>query len=316
MARLGFPRLVVLLAVLAAAVAVAVAACGGSGERAEAASGGKPTVVVTYSILGSVVRELLGDRADVRVIMPNGVDPHEYQPSAKDAEAIMNADLLVENGLGLEEGLRSLLDQAESEGVPTFAAADHVDVRTVGEGEVAGADDPDEQPGAQDPHLWMDPLAMRDVVAALAPFAATTLRLDLDASAARLERRLTELNAADEQALAAIPHAERKLVTGHESMGYFARRYRFELVGALVPSLSSQAEVSAGDLAALVREIEDQGVPALFTELGTPPEVAEAVGGDAGVRVIEIATHKLPDDGSYFTFMEDVVSAIADGLSR
>lgn len=297
---------------LLAALAVGLAACGGSAE-ASGGGGAKPTVVVTYSILGAVVKELLGDRAEVEVIMPNGADPHEYQPSAKDVEAIANADLLVENGLGLEEGLASALDEARAD-VPTFTASDHVDVRTVGEGEAADADDPDQQPGAQDPHLWLDPLSMRDVVAALAPVVSDTLGLDVSRSASELEQRLDELNAASEDALAAVPPGSRKLVTGHESLGYFARRYGFELVGAVVPSLSSQAQVSAGELSALEAKVEDEQVPAIFTELGTPPEVAEGVGADTGAEVIELATHRLPEDGSYFTFVEDVVRKVAGGL--
>lgn len=313
MARLGFLRLFLLLA-LAALVAVALSGCGGSGDASDGGDG-KPTIVVTYSILGSVVKELVGGRANVDVIMPNGADPHTYQPSAKDVEAITGADLLVENGLGLEQGLTSALGQARDAGVPTFTASEYVDVRTVGEGEAADPGDPDQQAGASDPHLWMDPLSMRAVVAALAPVVADTLGLDVAESAAGLERQLEELDAADEKALAAIPPQNRKLVTGHESMGYFARRYGLDLVGAIIPSLSSQAQVSAADLDALKAKIEEQGVPAIFTELGTPPEVARAIGEETGVRVVEIAAATLPEDGSYFTFMEDVVQKVVGALS-
>jgi zinc/manganese transport system substrate-binding protein len=312
MARSSCPRLALLLA-LATVVALA-AACGGS-DDASGGGDGMPTIVVTYSVLGSVVKDLVGEQADVEVIMPNGIDPHEYQPSAKDVETLTNADLLVENGLGLEEGLTSALEEARSAGVPTFAASDHVEVRTVGEGEAAEPDDPDQQPGAQDPHLWMDPLNMRDIVVALAPVVSETLGLDVDASAAELEQRLEELDSANEAALAAIPPENRKLVTGHESMGYFARRYGFDLVGAIIPNLSSQAQVSAAELSAVKEKIEALQVPAIFTELGTPPEVAEAIGDETGVEVIEIATHNLPEDGSYLTFMEDVVQKVVGGLS-
>lgn len=298
--------------VAAALLTVALAACGGSSDGA--ANDGKPSIVVTYSVLGSIVSELVGDQAAVTVIMPNGIDPHEYQASAKDVEAIMEADLVVENGLALEEGLEGALAQAKEAGVETFTASDHIEIRTVGEGEAAEPDDPDQQPGAQDPHLWMDPENMKAVVTALAPVLASTVGLDLAGRAADLAARLDELDAKNEEILAAVPAEHRKLVTGHESMGYFARRYGFDLVGAIIPSLSSQAQVSASELADLKSKIEEQGVPAIFTELGTPPEVAKAIGDETGVDVIEIATHNLPDDGSYFTFMEDVSEKVANGL--
>ena len=107
---------------------------------------------------------------------------------------------------------------------------------------------------------------------------------------------------------------DRKLVTGHESMGYFAQRYGFKLVGVIIPSLSSQAEVSAADLAALKKAIQDNQVKAIFTELGTSPAVAKAIGDETGVKVVELTTHALPSDGSYFTFMRNLANVITNAL--
>jgi zinc/manganese transport system substrate-binding protein len=104
------------------------------------------------------------------------------------------------------------------------------------------------------------------------------------------------------------------LVTGHESLGYFAQRYGFKLVGAIIPSLTTQAETSAADLAALEAKIKAAGVKAIFTELGTDPSVAETVGKDTGAKVVELTTHALPADGSYFTFMTDIGKLVADNL--
>jgi zinc/manganese transport system substrate-binding protein len=305
------PALIAVL--LGCLVALAVSACGGDDGTAEGATG-RPSIVVTYSILGAVVKDLVGNAAEVTLIMPNGIDPHEFQPSAKDVEAMSNADLLVVNGLNLEEGLEDAIAQAKDSGVPTFSAADHIEIRTVGEGEAAEPDDPDQQPGAQDPHLWMDPLNMKAIVAALVPVLAEDLGIDVAERGSDLEGRLEALNARDDKTLAAVPAANRKLVTGHESMGYFARRYGFELVGAIIPSLSSQAQVSASELADLKTKIEEQGVPAIFTELGTAPDVAQAIADETGVAVVELATHSLPEDGSYFTFMQDVSEKVANAL--
>lgn len=279
--------------------AVGVAGCGmGSAAEPPAAAEGTPTIVVTYSILGSLVSELVGGGANVAVLMPDGVDPHEWQPSAKDVEKLGSADLVVVNGLDFEESLDDVLDDV---GAPVFTATDHVELRTLG--------------GVGDPHIWTDPLAMRAVVAALAAELENELGLDVAARATGLEDRLVALDADVRATLAAIPPGKRKLVTGHESMGYFADRYGFELAGAAVPSSSSQAETSAGELADLKELIEREGVSVVFTEVGAPSQAAEAIAEEAGATVVELPSHTLPADGSYFTFMRDLAATIEEALA-
>lgn len=305
----------------ATAVAVlAIAAAGCGSDRADTSPAGTsstvttPVIVVTYSVLGAVLRDAVGDLAEVEVLIPNGTDPHEWEPSAKDIETLNNADLIVRNGLDLEGGLQDALDGADDAGVPTFTASDHITVRLVGEGEGLPTGDPDQAVGAEDPHLWMDPLAMRDVLAALGPVLST---VGIDASAG-IERVAGDLVALDEEVrsiLAVVAGADRQLVTGHESLGYFAARYDFRLIGAIIPSLTSQAEVSAGDLAELADRIEASGTTAIFTELGTPTAVAEAIGAETGVKVVDLASHNLPDDGSYATFLTGNATKIAAALT-
>ncbi|MGA9049345.1 MAG: metal ABC transporter substrate-binding protein [Dehalococcoidia bacterium] len=277
-------------------------------------SSSKKSIVVTYSILGSVVKELVGDKATVIVSIPNGLDPHEWEPSAKDIEVINKADLVIENGLGLEGGMQKTLETAKSNGVRFFTASDYITVRHVGLGEGIPSGDPDQALGAADPHLWMDPVGMKSVVSALVPVLTKELNLDVTAQAQSMEGRLDALNNQVVTTVAAIPQDDRKLVTGHESMGYFAQRYGFKLVGVIVPSLSSQAEVSAADLATLKQAIDDNHVKAIFTELGTSPAVAKAIGDETGVKVIELTTHGLPADGSYFTFMTNLATVITNAL--
>ncbi|MGD0353833.1 MAG: metal ABC transporter substrate-binding protein [Dehalococcoidia bacterium] len=277
-------------------------------------SSSKKSIVVTYSILGSVVKELVGDKATVIVSIPNGLDPHEWEPSARDIEAINKADLVIENGLGLEGGMQKTLAAAKSNGVRFFTASDYITVRHVGSGEGIPSGDPDQAPGAADPHLWMDPVGMKSVVSGLAPVLMKDLNLDVAAQAQSLEDRLDALNNEVSNTVASLPQDNRKLVTGHESMGYFAQRYGFKLVGVIVPSLSSEAEVSAADLATLKQAIDDNHVKAIFTELGTSPAVAKAIGDETGVKVIELTTHALPADGSYFTFMSDLATVITNAL--
>ena len=270
--------------------------------------------MVTYSILGSLVKDAVGDRADVVVMMPNGADPHEWGPSAKDIEQLNNADLIVRNGLDLEGGMQHALDQAEKQGVATFVASDHITVRTVGLGEGVPTGDPDQTVGAKDPHLWMDPLTMRDVITALGP-ALAAQGIDASAGIATASDGLARLNDEVSSILAVVPEANRKLVTGHESLGYFAKRYGFTLIGAIIPSLTTQAGASAAALSQLAGKVREQGVKAVFTEIGTPPQVAEAIGAETGVKVVELATHNLPSDGKYSTFLTDNARKIAAALA-
>jgi zinc/manganese transport system substrate-binding protein len=271
-------------------------------------------VVVTTPVLGAVVGDLVGDAADVTVLMANGVDPHDWSPSAKDIERVTKADLVVANGLGLEESLERTLDEAEKAGVPVFHATDHVTIREAGETDPAHAEEEAEDDhGTGDPHFWVDPVAMRAVVAALVPELGA-VGIDVAGSAADLDARLADLDVEVRETLAAVPEANRRLVTGHESMGYFADRYGFTLVGTVIPGLSSQGEVSAGELAELKAAIEAEGVPAIFVEIGTPTAVAEAIGREAGIAVVELPSHTLPDDGSYVTFVRDIAAAVAGAL--
>ena len=285
-----------------------------SSAAADQSGKGKKNIVVTYSVLGAIVKDLVGDTANVVILIPNGQDPHEWEPSAKDIETVNKADLLVQNGLGLEGGLTKTLDQARSEGVRSFIASDAITVRKVGKGEGIPNNDADQNFGAPDPHLWLDPLNMKAVVKALAVTIKNGLGIDVSTRASDLENRLDALNQELAAEVATLPQGNRKLVTGHESMGYFAQRYGFQLIGAIIPSLTTQAEVSASDMAALKQLIETNHVKAVFTELGTPPMVAEAIGQDTGARVVQISTHALLSDGSYFTFMNNLTKSVVEAL--
>ena len=284
--------------------------------------GGGLDIVVTHAVLGAVVSDLVGDRAAVTVLMGDGVDPHDWSPSARDLETVYGADLVVANGLDLEEGLHDALEQAEADGVPVFKATDHITLRQVGQAEAAREDEAeaghqdeaDHEHGPGDPHFWVDPISMIAVVDALAPLIGE-LGVDVADRQADLVARLTTLDADVRARLAVIPSEARTLVTGHESMGYFADRYGFRIVGAVIPGLSSQGEASARELAELAEVIRDQGVRAIFTEIGTPRSVAEAISAETGASLVELPSHTLPEDGSYVTFITRIAGTIADALA-
>jgi zinc/manganese transport system substrate-binding protein len=260
-----------------------------------------PRIAVTTSILAAVTRELVADRATVVTLMPDAADPHEWLPSPQDIEALTGADLVVANGLGLEEGLCDALAAVEAEGVPVFRATDHVTLRRAG---------PD---GLADPHIWTDPLTMAQAVDALAG-ALAAVGLEVDDQRADLAARLASAEADARSLLDAVPAERRTLVTGHESLGYFADRFGFRMVGTVVPGLSSQGEATARELAELVEAIRAAGVPAIFAEAGTPRSVVDAIAAETGARVVELPIHALPADGSYLTWVHDLAATVADAL--
>ena len=314
----------------------------GCGDGDSSSSSDRPSVVVTYSILGAVVADVVGDAADVKILMPNGIDPHEWEPSAKDIELLNNADLIVSNGLDLEGNVMEAIESAEKDGIPVFHATDHIEVIEFGAG---GHDHADEETHAEDevvtaesvvgteakaedehsdehgdehadgdPHFWTSPVEMAAVVLSLGE-ALSDLGIDVGDRAAMAAERLTNLDQEVSKIVETIPADQRILITGHESLGYFAHQYEFEVVGTVIPSLSSEAEASAGELAELKAVIEAEGVTVIFTELGTSPDVVAALADDAGVDVVELSTHFLPEDGTYASFVLDLASTISGALA-
>ena len=303
------------LAFILFALVASLAACSRQGPGPVKGQGdGRKTIMVTYTILGSLVSDLAGDSFDVKTLVPNGMDIHEWEPSARDVEALMHADLIVANGIGLEGGMEKTLDRAREAGRPIFLASDQLQVRRVGQGEGIPSGDSDQAVGAEDPHLWTDPLAMKAVVDALALDLRTRFGVDLSARAAALDEKLLALDAEIQDKVAALPLERRSIVTGHESMGWFAERYGFRLVGALVPSLSTQAGASASWLAGLKVLIAKNGVKVIFTEVGTPRQIVDALARETGARAVPLATHVLPADGSYFTFERELAATVVAGL--
>jgi zinc/manganese transport system substrate-binding protein len=272
---------------LALAVLLTVTACGSA-----PAGESKPLVVVSTTVLGDLVAAVAGDEAEVEVLMPIGVDPHDFQPSARQIGRIAAADLVVLNGLGLEERLAAAIHGAVGSGVTIL--------------EVAPAVDPlpwsaDDSGGSLDPHVWLDPVRMADAAGLVASaLAAIDPAGDHLARGAAYAATLRDVDREIEQILAGIPAAERLLVTNHEAFAYFAARYRFEVVGVVIPGGSTLAEPSSAELAALVAVIRDRRVPAIFAETTQPTGLAEAIAAEAGtdVAVVELFSESLGEPGT------------------
>jgi zinc/manganese transport system substrate-binding protein len=291
-------------------LAVALAACGDEGTAG--AAGDRPQVVVTTNVLGDVVSDLVGDQAAVEVIMPPGSGPHEFQASPRQAAAMRDADALITNGAGFEEGLTDTIEAAEQDGVPTFGAIDAVDTLQL-------ADD-----GGTDPHFFTDPARMATAAQGIADFLVDEVPgLDTPAFADQAEATIDGLHALDgevERTLSAVPPDRRTLVTNHEVFGYFADRYGFEVVGAVIPAGTTQAEPSAAQLDELAHTIEERGVPAIFVETSSPARLADALADEVGdVDVVELFSESLGDEGSggetYADMMRSNAERIADALA-
>ncbi|MGH9112862.1 MAG: metal ABC transporter solute-binding protein, Zn/Mn family, partial [Acidimicrobiales bacterium] len=206
------------------------------------------------------------------------------------------------------------IDAAEDDGVATFAAIDAVETLTFG-------------PGSTDPHFFTDPTQVATAAQAIADFLADEVpALDADELRTQTTAYVDELAALDaemEATLASIPADRRKLVTNHEVFGYFAQRYDFEVIGAVIPTGTTQAAPSAAELAGLARTIEQAGVPAIFAETSSPTRLADALAGEVGevgeVQVVELFTESLGPEGSagdtYAGMMRSDAERIADALS-
>jgi ABC-type Zn uptake system ZnuABC Zn-binding protein ZnuA len=244
--------------------AVGLAACAGDAGRS-----GELRVVASTTQVADFVREVGGPRVDVHQILRPNSDPHDYEPRPSDAEQIAHAKLVFQSGGELDQWLGGLIRSAGG-GARVVRVIDSV--HTIG----------------RDPHWWQDPrdaeLAVRAISRALTA-ADPRGRAVYGRRTRAYEARLRRLDRGTAACMAKVPGARRKLVTTHDAFGYFAHRYRVTIVGALIPSLSSEAQPSARDTERLVWQIRREGVKAIFPESALNPKLERAVSREAGARV-------------------------------
>jgi ABC-type Zn uptake system ZnuABC Zn-binding protein ZnuA len=292
----GVLRVLLLLPLLAAVLA----GCGAS----TASDDGRMQVVATTGQAADFAREVGGDQVRVTGLLAPNADPHEFEVRPDDVKALGGADLVVRSGGDLDDWLEGAIDSAGSD-APTVTLADHVEV----------VDD--------DPHWWQDPhnaiaavAALRDAFADADPPGAATYRRN----AAAYTRELEGLDERVRACLAKVPAAQRTLVTTHDALGYYARRYGIRVVGTVIPSRSTVAQPSAGDVAALVDTIRREGVRAVFAESSVNADVEKAIARDAGAKVGRAlwADTLGPADSDGATYLDSIASntaALVDGFS-
>ncbi|MFD0853767.1 metal ABC transporter solute-binding protein, Zn/Mn family, partial [Actinomadura adrarensis] len=236
------------------ALCLAVTGCSALGPE-------RSGVVVTTNILGDITRTIVGDEAEVTVLMKPNADPHSFGVSAQQAARIENAALLVHNGLGLEEGVARNVQAARDQGVPTLAVGEGVDPITYTEGRTARQ---------ADPHFWTDPVrvlkAIDLVTAQVTEHVGGVDTGKVRANAARYRTEVTALETRMRGEFAKIPPERRKLVTNHHVFGYLAQRYGFEVIGAVIPSGTTLASPSGSDLKSLADAVRRAGVPTVFAD--------------------------------------------------
>ncbi|MGE5378910.1 MAG: metal ABC transporter substrate-binding protein [Bacteroidota bacterium] len=285
-------------------LAIVLSSCGGI----PASDTGKasPVILTSTPILADVARNIAGDRLQVESLLPTGSDPHSYQPTPRDAAKVSDSKLIVVNGAGYEQFLKSLLGNAGGRTTVVEASA---------------GVHPQEEAGAVDPHMWMDP---NNMIVYVENIRAALTRLDPAGEAvykSNAESYISQLQSLDswiQEQVRQIPPEKRLLITNHEALGYFASRYGFTVSGTVLRSFSSDASPSAQQLATLIDEVRSSGAPAIFLDAADNDTFARQIAQETGVKVITGLHLESLTDGppaaTYIDMMKDDVTQIVNAL--
>lgn len=311
-ARLGAS----LAAFLVVAVGCGSAASTELAAAPHAAADGRIQIVATTSIWADIVSNVAcGGLAKVETLIPVGGDPHAFEPSLADRGRLEAAALVVSNGLLLEEGLEDTIEAVEAAGTPVLRIAEHAD--TIRYSADADAD------AGRDPHVWFDPMRVVGVLPVLAEHLIDEVELDtqaVNACVAAYQDKLVALDIEISDLLAPVAVNDRKLVTNHDALGYFADRYDFEVIGTVIPAPSGLAEANPAQLETLAQLIEETGVKAVFADTEHSTDDAAALARRVGgVEVVPLLTGTLGQNGTeadtFVGLLRVNAVAIAEALS-
>jgi manganese/iron transport system substrate-binding protein len=299
-ARLYLLGLGVVLAALAATTA-----CGGGGEEEEVPAASHVRVVTSLELFGDLIEHVGGDRVQITSLVPGGADPHTYEPVPSQVADVTKADVVLVNGLGLEQTLQNVIENNVGADVPVVVMSEGLSPLDVGE---------EGEHGEGNPHLWLNVRyamhyveRIRDAIIQVDPAGETEYRAAADAYLAELEA----LDGEVADAIETIPPERRKLVTFHDAFPYFAERYGLDVVGFVIRSPGREA--SAGEIADLVEEIRGEDVPAVFKEPQLQARVLELAADEAGVEVCTLYSGAL--DGEVDSYVK-LMRHDADELVR
>lgn len=314
--RMTFSKLPAMLAsrfAVASLVAVSAALLmTGCGEDDTAAGvGNRLTVVATTTQAADFTRNVGGNQIEVVQLLAANADPHEYEVRPRDVQALTDADLIIASGGDVDEWLDEAIQGAGSN-APVVKLSDTI--RTI----------PAAEEGEEfDPHWWQDPrnavIAVGEIRAALDKADASHASL-YDENAKAYTDKLNTLDAAVAACIDKVPDAQRKLVTTHDALSYYAKRYGIDVIGTVIPAITTEGQPSAGDTAKLVKTIEDAGVKAIFAESSVNPKVEAAIARETGAKVGKAlwADTLGPEDSDGGTYAQSIASntaAMVDGFT-
>ncbi len=278
-------------------------------------------VVATFSVLGDLVQNVGGDKVDVYVLVGSGLDTHTFEPSPTDSRALADAALVIENGLGFETWLDDLY-AASGSGARRTALSQGIEPRTAGEEH--------DEPGAEaehneyDPHIWHSAANVIQMTKNIRDALITADPVNKAAYEANADAYLKQLQELDDWIMtevATLPDSRRQLVTTHDTFGYFADRYGFQVIGTVLPTTTEGASPSAQEIAALVEGVKAAGVPAVFAENVSSNALLRQIADEAGVTVVaSLYTDSLgpaaSDGDTYLSMMRSNVNTIVTELSK
>ncbi|MDQ2676465.1 MAG: metal ABC transporter substrate-binding protein [Actinomycetota bacterium] len=272
--------------------------------------GGGADVVATTTQVADIARNAAGEEAKVHGILPPDADPHDYEPRPSDATAIAGAKLVLTSGGEVDAWIDELIESSGTDARVVTLLDEVPATRTDG--------------GDTDPHWWHDPrnaIAAAQVIGEELAAADPARAASYEGNAAAYVRTLTRLDRMIADCIDLFPASARKLVTAHDSLGYFADRYGIDVVGSALPALSTQAQPSSGETAELVDLIRESGVRAVFPEAGLSGELEAAIANEANVSVGgELYADSLGEDGTagatYAGALAANASTLAEALSN
>ena len=303
-----------------------VTGCGAGGASGGKGSGERVQVAATISVLQDLVEQVGGDRVEAFSIVPVGRSPETYGPSPRDAGRISESQVVFENGLGLDAWVEDLVESAGNEEQTVVELSEGLEQIEGGEHEEGehGAEEPEEEGehahehAEGNPHLWLDVTnaehyveRIRNTLVEVDPEGAE----EYEANAGEYLAELEKLDGYVRERAEGIPDERRKLVTFHDAFPYFAEAYGFELVGVVLEN--PEAEPGSREVAEVVRTIEEERVPVVFTEPQFNAGLADTVAQEAGVEVRELYTDTLVDDeagDTYEAMMRTNIDRISEAL--
>jgi zinc/manganese transport system substrate-binding protein/manganese/iron transport system substrate-binding protein len=264
-------------AAVALATAILAAGCGSSRTTSSGAGAHVVVVVSTTTQITDLVRAVGGANVRVHAVLRANIDPHDYEPTPADLDAIAKADVVVKNGVGLEKWFDQTIADADPRGTIVDAS----------EGVVVRSGDGSGEEKEGDPHIWQNPQNAKVMATNIARALTAADPAAKDTFDTNLASYIAALDALDAQIKGQIDAlTNKKLVTNHDAFGYYIDHYGLDYVGSVIPSFDSQAELSPRDINDLVAKIKAQGVKAVFSEASVPPKTAAAIAAEAGVKVV------------------------------